>query len=541
MLTSKLKEQNAVSDALKLARTSTRGGFNLFWGVAVSSVISAVGVMVVAGILEEGQYGLLGIALTLPNLLMIIRDLGIDQATIKYTAQYRHQNKQTEIKNILKASITFEFILGTILSILTYLLAAPIAQLFNRPQITPFIQIASLTIFGQALFQTANSTFIGYEKMQYQSLGLIVQSILKASISIVLVWANFGVEGAILGHTIAYIVAGIFAITLFLTQIYNKLSNNENKTSILTTIKKMLRYGLPQSGAIIMAGLLMQFYAFLIALYLSNQTIANYNLAINFSIIVAFFVQPIQTLLFPAFSKIDGQKNKTTLQNVFRYSVKYSSLLVLPAAFMVMALSTPAVATLFPGKYEQTPLYLSLYIIIYLYTSFGRLSSANLIKSQGRTDINLKLGTLTTIISAILGLILIPTYGILGLMTSFLVSPVPQLLISLWWIKKEYNATINFNSSIRILIASLASAALTYLLTQSLNLPNIILLILGAVTYTISYLVISPLIKAITKEDIKNLKEMLKALGPLGKILNIPLNIIEKIANKTYARSITEE
>jgi O-antigen/teichoic acid export membrane protein len=347
------------------------------------------------------------------------------------------------------------------------------------------------------------------------------------------VWANFGVQGAILGHTIAYVIAGVFAITLLLTQIYRKLNNNENQTSILATMKRMLRYGLPQSGAIILNGLLMQFYAFLIALYLTDQTIANYNLAINFSIIVGFFVQPIATLLFPAFSKIDGHKDKATLQNVFRYSVKYSSLLVLPAAFMVMALSTPAVATLFPGKYEQTPLYLSLYIIIFLYTSFGRLCSSNLIKGQGRTDINLKLGILSTTISAILGLILIPAYGILGLMAAFLVSPVPSLLISLWWIKKEYNATINYDSSLRIFIASLASAALTYVITQVLNLPNIILLILGAATYTISYLIISPLIKAITKIDTQNLKEMLKALGPLATILNIPLNIIEKIANKT--------
>ncbi len=388
-----------MSDAIKLAKTSTKGGFNLFWGVAVSSIISALGVMIVAGILEESQYGLVGITLTVPNLLIIIRDMGVDQATIKYTAQYNYQNKQTQIKNIIKISITFEFILGTILSIITYFLAGLIAQLFNRPEITPFIQIASLTIFGDALFKTANSTFVGIEKMQYQSITLILQSSLKAIISIILVISNFGVYGAIIGHTIGFTIAGIFAIILMYTQIFKKLKNSENKTSFLKTIKRMLRYGLPESGALIMTGFLIQFYAFLIAFYLSDQIIGNYNLALNFSVIVAFFVQPIQTLLFPAFSKIDAKKDPKTLRNVFRFSVKYSSLLVLPATFMVMALSQPAVAALFPGKYEQTPLYLSLYIIIFLYTAFGRLSSGNLIKSQGRTDINLKLGTLTTIIN----------------------------------------------------------------------------------------------------------------------------------------------
>ena len=118
--------------------------------------------------------------------------------------------------------------------------------------------------------------------MQYQSITMIVQAALKTILSIALVLANFGVYGAILGHTIAFILAGIFAIILFYTQVYKKLNNNKNKTSILKTTKQMLRYGLPQSGALIMAGFLLQFYVFLIAFYVSDQLIGNYNLAINF-------------------------------------------------------------------------------------------------------------------------------------------------------------------------------------------------------------------------------------------------------------------
>ena len=90
-----------MSDVIDLARTSAKGGFNLFWGVAASSIISALGVMIVAGILEEAEYGLFAIALTAPNFIQIIRDLGVDQATIKYTAQYNQENNTAKIKNIL--------------------------------------------------------------------------------------------------------------------------------------------------------------------------------------------------------------------------------------------------------------------------------------------------------------------------------------------------------------------------------------------------------------------------------------------------------
>ena len=524
-----------MSDAEKLAKTSTKGGFNLFWGVAVSSIISALGIMIVAGILEEGEYGLVAIALTAPSLIQIIRDLGVDQATIKYTAQYNQENKPDKIKNILTAGISFEFLLGLILSLISYLLSGYIAtQIFNRPEITSLIQVASFTIFGGALFKIADSAFIGYEKMHYHSLTLVVQSIFKTILMIALVLSNFGVYGAILGQTIAFLITGIVGIIILYFKIYKKLNNKNSKHEIILTLKNMFKYGLPLSGAVIMNGFMVQFYAFLIAIYLSDQIVGNYALALNFAILVGFFVQPVATIMFPAFSKIDGQKEPATLRNVFQYSVKYASLLIVPAAFMVMALSQPAVATLFPGKYELTPLYLSLSIIVYLFTAFGYLSSGNLIKGQGRTDVNLKLAVLNTILGVILGLTLIPTFGVLGLIVTTLISLIPQLIICLWWIKKHYNATIDYKSSIKIILASLISATLTYAVVIFLNFANWITLILGATIFLLSYLITAPLIGAINKDDTKNLKEMLKALGPLGPIFNIPLNIIEKLATKFH-------
>jgi O-antigen/teichoic acid export membrane protein len=521
-----------VSEAFKLAKTSAKSGFNLFWGVVASSLISALGVMTVAGILSEANYGLYAIALTAPNLIQIIRDLGVDQATIKFTAQYKQENKPQKIKNILAAGITFEILLGTILSLTSYLISGFLAkEIFNRPEITPLIQVASFAIFGSALFKIADAAFIGHEKMHYHSATLVIQSTFKTILMITLILSNFGVYGATLGHTIAYVIAGIAAIILLYFKIYKKHNTPNNKPKITTTLKNMLKYGLPISAAMTISAFMTQFYSFLIAIYLSDTVIGNYNLALNFAVLVAFFVTPISTLMFPAFSKINAKKDPKTLESVFRYSIKYASLLIVPAAFMVMALSQPAVATLFPGKYELTPLYLSLYLILYLFTAFGHLSSGNLIKGQGRTDINLKLALLTSTVGIILSLTLIPNYGILGLITAHLISIIPQLVIYLWWIKKHYNTTIDWTSSTKILLSSAAAAAITYTAVFFLNLPNWITLIIGASIYTAAYLTIAPLTGAITKTDTKNLKEMLKALGPLARILNIPLNIIQKLAS----------
>jgi len=501
--------------------------------VALSSIISSISVLVVAGILQEGEYGLVGIALIVPNLVQIIRDFGIDQATIKFSAHYKNQNNPEKLKNILTATVTFEFLMGILLTIISYFLSGFIAtQILNRPDITPLVQIASLSIFGNALFKASDSVFVGYEKMHYHSIILIIQAATKAILMIGLVWSNFGVFGALLGHSISFLITGIVASILLYLKIYNKLNLQNKKLQLKKILKQMFSYGLPISASIILNSVVVQFYSILLAVYLTNQTVGNYNLAVNFTVLVSFFVIPVQTLLFPAFSKIDAKKEPQTLQSAFQNSVKFSSLLIVPAAFMVISLSQPAIATLFPGKYLDSPIYLSFYLMIFIYTAFGHLSNPNLIKSQGETKIHLILFIINNAVGLILAYTLIPTYGAIGLISTLLISALPYMIISTFWIKKTYNATINYKSSIKIIASSLISAAITYGATNIFQLPSIILLAMGATIYFISYLITAPLIGAINKNDTKTLKELIQPLGPLAKILNIPLNIIEKITRK---------
>jgi O-antigen/teichoic acid export membrane protein len=62
-----------VSKAAEMGRVSAKGGFQVFWGLAASSIISAVGVILVARLLSPSEYGLVTIALTAPNLIAIAR------------------------------------------------------------------------------------------------------------------------------------------------------------------------------------------------------------------------------------------------------------------------------------------------------------------------------------------------------------------------------------------------------------------------------------------------------------------------------------
>ena len=524
-----------MSKAADMAKISVKGGFHVMWGLVASTVISAAGTIIIAILLGPENYGLYAIALTAPTVIILFRDWGVTFAMIRYTAQNNAEKKLQNIRSIFITGLIFEIALGVTLALLGFLLSDFLATtILNRPTITPLIQISSLSILTSALVATATAAFTGIEKMHLNSIMIVSQSIFKTAIIVGLVLLGLGTYGAITGYTLATLIAGLIGITLMFT-IYKKLPHpNEKKLNIGNNIRTMLKYGLPLSIAVILGGFLVQYYNFLLYNSVSdNALIGNLAIAQNFVVLITFFATPVTTMLFPAFSKINHNKDPETLRNVFQTSVKYASLLVVPVTIMVMTLAQPAIYTLFGNKYAEAPLFLALLAITYLYTILGNLSIGSLINGQGQTTFNLMLSVITAAVGFPLGFILISNYGVLGLIITSLTAGIPGIIIALTFIKKRYNVTVNWKSSAKILLSSAVAAVVTYLLLTQLDIfISLIRLIIGVAVFTPTYLITAILTKTFDTADINNLREMLTALGPLRPLLNTILSLIEKIMTK---------
>ncbi len=351
-----------MSKAADMAKASVRGGFHVMWGLFVSTIFSAVGAIILALVLGESNYGLYAVVLTTPTLIGLFQDLGINYAVIRYSARLNSENKAAEIRSVFLSGFIFKTLLGVALSLFCLLLSPYLAStVFHRPLIAPLIQVVSFMILAQALVGTATAAFTGVEKMHLNSVMVVSQSIIRTILAPALVLIGLSLYGAVIGNTAAYLITAFIGIFLVWT-IYKSLPGlPSNKIDVVNNMKVLLRFGLPLSFGDIVGGFLTQFYAFLLAIYvLNNALIGNYNLASNFMVIITFVAQPINTMLFPAFSKLDGDTEQTTLKNVYQASVKYTTLLVMPVIAAMMALAQPGVSTIFGHTYAQAPFYLSL-------------------------------------------------------------------------------------------------------------------------------------------------------------------------------------
>jgi O-antigen/teichoic acid export membrane protein len=525
--------------ALEMGKTSATGSFQLLVGVAASTIIMAVGAIILGRLLTQDEYGLYGIVLVPSTLINLFRDWGINSAMTKYISSFRASSKE-EIHDFIVAGFMFEVASGLALSFLSLFLASFIAStIFHKPESAPYVAIVSVSIISGSLLAASQSGFVGFERMELNSFTVVCQAIVKTAVGPVLVFLGYGVLGAVIGYAMGFVAATVIGLATFYLILFRPIRKRRTKNSnIIKTLKTMLNYGVPLSMAYILAGILGQVYAFMIVPLTSNTLYGNYVVAVNFTVLLTFFTAPIATVLFPAFAKLDPQNERELVRNVFASSIKYTSILVVPATMALMALSGPMVGTLYGEKYVYGPFFLTISVAGTLFAVLGSVSTGSFLLGLGETGMLMKQSIITIAVGIPLGLLLIPTLGITGLIIASILAGVPSMLWVLYWIWKHFGAKADFQSSAKILSASAIAAFTAYLPTIFLNTANWIKLIIGLTIFLIVYVMSAPAMGAVSQTDINNLRTMFSSMGVVSKIIDVPLSAAEKV---TQTRSTSKK
>ena len=148
-------------------------------------------------------------------------------------------------------------------------------------------------------------------------------------------------------------------------------------------------------------------------------------------------------------------------------------------------------------------------------------------------NINLKLSIVTVAIGFPLSFILVSQFGIIGLIVATIMVGVPGLLWSIVFIKKRYDVSIDWISSVKIIISSSIAGGLTYLVISLLPFSSPIQLIIGVAVFVIVFLLAAIITRTINRNDLANVREIVGSLGPLRKPLTVILNLLEKLMPKS--------
>jgi len=88
---------------------------------------------------------------------------------------------------------------------------------------------------------------------------------------------------------------------------------------------------------------------------------------------------------------------------------------------------------------------------------------------------------------------------------------------------------VDWISSAKIIFSSSIAAALTFALVFELGFASWLRLIIGVLFFVPVFIVASVLTETVNWIDINNLRSMVSSLGPLSRIFNKILDVIEKL------------
>ena len=520
-------------EVLKSAQTTVRSGTILTIGQVLSTLISFLTMLFVIKLLGEEQYGLYALVLVPISMVMLFCGLGVPPALTKYVAWFRARNRVYELKKILVSGFIFICLTGTILTIVTYILADPIAMFYQKPETAPLIKMVSLVLFAGAIYRVAWNTFLGLEKTKYNAAMLVTNAIIKGGLALTLVLLGYGVFGAILGYLAGYFASAALGI-IFVPREISKYEGDNVGGSLAwrDSLSLLLSFGFPLAMVNVIGGFGRQFYNFLAGKYCSKWDFGNYNVAVSLLVPLPVLTTPIMAVMFPAYSKIDGIREKELLDSAFKLAVKYTALLIVPVAALIIGLSEPLKSIIFGERFPDAPQYLMLLAIVYLFTPLGYLNFGPLLRGQGRTKIILCNSLLGLSVGIPTSLVLIPLFGIVGLIFTNIIVTVVMIIFNSVIVRVKLGVTVDFASSVKILLAGVFTVFVSYFLQLWIvSYPVVELLVAGLVGFGV-YVLFILVSGALTMEDVHNLKVIFRGIRPLRRVLKPHARRIEEILRK---------
>jgi len=507
---------------------SVKNSFILLVGNIISLLVNAVGAILVARMLSPAEYGLFTVSLVLPNFLYLFTSWGSNQAIIRLIAQ-RKMNGIYNIRKLIETGYILNFTTGSILSLLLYKYSDPISSLvLNRPEVSNYLEITAFLILFQSIFNVGLAVFTGYEKMTFRSAVIVLQSIVKGVFSPVLVFLGFGISGSVTGHTISYFIAAILGL-LLVTRIKKEYDAN-NRSSFIQNLFILIGFGLPLFLSQIFIGVTNQFRGVLLAWFISDEIIGNYGISTWFTALIGVILATIGTPMFPSFSKYNIKNEPRKTIDVYRWSIRYTSILIIPLICFLISSSKPLIYTIFGEKYLQAPFILSLQLLPSLLVGLGSISNYNLLISQGETRAALVYTIFGSVLTIFFSYLFIQIWGIVGLLVSLIISSLLQNIFGIFILKRIYNAYPNIYHTIKTLVSSALCGVLSYLALSYFETSYpVINLSIMAVVFFCSFFIIAPLIGAIEEKDIRSYRLMLKNIKIIYPIFSILLNFEKMI------------
>ena len=395
-----------------IGRLAVHGVLWTYLSAVGSKLLIFASTVILARVLLPVEFGQVGFALVVISYLDTVGDLGVSSALIY------EREKPEEAANV---TFIVSLAMGLLWFAIAFAAAPVIADFFNDPAVVPILRVMAFVFVIKALGNTHDALLRRDLAFKKRVIPDFAMAMLKGLCSVALAFAGWGVWSLVLGQLLGALAATVafWAIVPW----------RPSFRATWKTARRMLSYSSKIMSVDVVSAVVYNADYVIVGRILGSTALGFYTLAYRTpELLISMIVWVIGKVTFPVYSKL--REERAELRGAFLVTVRYLSLVTLPAGFGLAAIGALFVSALYGDNWAPAAWTLQALAIVLALRSLGS-HAGDVYKATGHTNILVALAVLR-------GALLIPAmiwgarYGILGVAVAQLIVTAASTILSLY-------------------------------------------------------------------------------------------------------------
>ncbi|MCX8131255.1 MAG: oligosaccharide flippase family protein [Clostridia bacterium] len=478
--------------------------------------LNFLGILVITKTFSVEDVGLFNAIINATAILSTITVIGINNIFIRVIPGI-NRDKESEASDLFIYQITKNILVSAICILLIYAFKPFFVNILIKNQlIGTYFYVIPLYIVNTGLQQILGSYLRAWYKTSAQS--FIVNTLLKSgNFFLILICLRFRLTVINYIHYYLYL---LIAINLVLFYVIAK-NRYIKPIKIRNVLKKYLNrnkfieqdvYGLIMSVSAIASVLAAYADRILVNWFTDNSQLAVYNTAVLIGGTIAIFGNSLAMIGHPLMGKYIGDNNITELDNVYKFTQKWSLIATLPVAVVIVIYSKALLSLLGTARGGEGSVYASGAVVLSIVVigqliNVGTGMCGGIISFSKHYKMDLYTQIILAVLSITLNAALIPAYGMAGAAVASSSSLAIYNIVKVIYVKIKFGILPFDTGIIKVLAGTVFSVVLTLALNQVIDLDGFYLIAEAGLAVLASYAIV--LIAGLSKSDIVKLKQLI--------------------------------
>ncbi len=434
-----------MSNIVGLARNSMALGI----GFLVQAVSNSLIIILIARMAGVESLGLYAFIISFISFGIILADFGLPNMITRDVAANPELSKQ-----YISLSLLLTLGLGPFIWALLVIVSIGLSYPF---QTVIAIAIAGGMLFFRSLSSVVTAIFDAFQRMELSAMVLIIQEAVALGLLLpILIFSS----SFLLIFTALLIsrMAGLLSAILIYRKVIGRFEFVWNRNAAINLLRRSFPY-----AANALAGMIyLQIDILILNYFHGNASSGIYEAAMMLPMRLQAIALVINRALLPAMSR-DSQQMPERIKVYCGRSIEYLTIIGAPIVFGSVLIAHSLINLLYGKGYEASVLPFSILmgvVVIRFITSSLAFTLTSIDRQKERT-----LATCATaLVSLIMGLLFIPSYGVMGATLSRTITFVTMFVLMVCYIRRETSVQLRWGILTRIVSASCIMAGVLWII-----------------------------------------------------------------------------